>query len=132
MISHVEKLRVRWVDTDASGIIHYTAAFRYFEVAEWELFRKVGMPFRSQEKEFGLPRVAVNATFHAQLRVDDEIAVHIHPERLGNTSITFALEIFREETLCVSGTVSVVFTGQQGTPISIPTDIRRALTASNG
>lgn len=127
MISHVEKLRVRWVDTDASGIIHYTAAFHYFEVAEWELFRKAGILLPASDKTFGLPRVAVNATFHAPLRVDEEIAVHIRPERLGNTSITFALEIFRGETLCVNGAVSVVCTGDQGQPISIPNFIREAL-----
>jgi acyl-CoA thioester hydrolase len=128
MLSHVEKLRVRWVDTDASGIIHYTAAFRYFEVAEWELFRKAGIPFHSHRQEFGLPRVSVNATFHAPLRVDDEIAVHIRPERFGNTSITFALEIFRAEIRCISGAVTVVFIDQQGTPIPIPPYIHQALT----
>jgi YbgC/YbaW family acyl-CoA thioester hydrolase len=128
MISHVEKLRVRWVDTDASGIIHYTAAFRYFEIAEWELFRKVGIPLPAGGQTFGLPRVAVNATFHAPLRVDEEIAVHIRPERLGNTSITFALEVFRDATLCISGAVSVVCTGDRGQPISIPNSIREALT----
>ena len=130
MVSHIEKLRVRWVDTDASGIIHYTAAFRYFEVAEWELFRKVGAPFRPNEQSYGLPRVAVNAAFHVPLRVDDEIAVHIQPARLGNTSITFACKIFREETLCISGTVSVVFTGDQGRPIPIPQAIRTTLMGS--
>lgn len=112
----------------ASGIIHYTAAFRYFEAAEWELFRKIGVPLRPSEQSFGLPRVSVNATFHVPLRVDDEIAVHIHPERLGNTSVTFALKIFREETLCVNGAVSVVFTGNHGQPIPIPQTIREALT----
>lgn len=130
MVSHVEKLRVRWVDTDASGIIHYTAAFRYFEAAEWELFRKVGVPFRPHEKDFGLPRVAVSAEFHAQLRVDDEIAVHIRVDRLGTTSLTFALEIFREETLCVNGSVTVVFINAQSKPIPIPDYMRRALTAA--
>ena len=130
MRSHIEKLRVRWVDTDASGVIHYTAAFRYFEVAEWELFRQAGVPFRPSEQSFGLPRISVNATFHAPLHVDDEIAVHIHPERLGNTSITFALKIFRDELLCVSGAVSVVFTGDQGQPVPIPQSIRTALTKS--
>lgn len=128
MISHVEKLRVRWVDTDASGIIHYTAAFRYFEVAEWELFRKAGIPLHVNGQTFSLPRIAVNATFHAPLHVDEEVAVHIHPERLGNTSITFALEIFREKTLCISGTVSVVCTGDRGQPIPIPDFMREALT----
>ena len=125
MISHVEKLRVRWVDTDASGIIHYTAAFRYFEAAEWELFRKAGISFHLDKRHWGLPRVAVNATFHAPLHVDEEIAVHIRPERLGTTSITFALEIFRETTRCISGSVSVVFTGPQGNAIPIPDDIRQ-------
>lgn len=128
MLSHIEKLRVRWVDTDASGIIHYTAAFRYFEAAEWELFRKAGVSLSTRDQTFGLPRVAVNATFHAPLHVDEEIAVHIRPERLGNTSITFALEIFRDETLCISGTISVVCTGDRGQPISIPDSIREALT----
>ena len=28
-IVHTEKLRVNWIDTDASGRIHYTAALRY-------------------------------------------------------------------------------------------------------
>jgi acyl-CoA thioester hydrolase len=130
MVSHVEKLRVRWVDTDASGIIHYTAAFRYFEVVEWELFRKAGILSRTDEWEFGLPRVAVSATFHSPLRVDEEIAVHIRPERLGTTSITFALEIFRDETLCISGSVTVVFTSRQGTSMPIPEHIRQALTAT--
>lgn len=130
MLSHVEKLRVRWVDTDASGIIHYTAAFRYFEAAEWELFRKAGISLRFQEQGFALPRVSVNATFHVQLRVDDEISVHIRPERLGTTSMTFALEIFREETRCISGSVSVVFINQQGKPVPIPISIRHALTSS--
>jgi acyl-CoA thioester hydrolase len=128
MVSHIEKLRVRWVDTDGSGIIHYTAAFRYFEIAEWELFRKVGIPPGFQDMPVGFPRVSVHATFHAPLRADDEIAVHIHPQRVGNTSITFALEIFRDETLCVSGTVTAVFTGEHEKPVPVPEKIRLALT----
>ena len=126
MITHVEKLRVRWVDTDASGRIHYAAAFRYFEVAEWELFRRAGIPLGHQEKTFGFPRVSVAATFHVPLFADDEIAVHIRPERVGTTSITFALEVFREAILCVSGKVTAVFIGDQGRPIAVPQAIRQA------
>lgn len=127
MRTHVEKLRVRWVDTDASGRIHYTAVFRYFEVAEWELFREAGISFRSREEEFGFPRVAVSATFHAPLYVDDEIAVHIRPERVGTTSVTFAFEVFKGETHCVSGQVTAVCTGVHGTPIPVPERVRSAL-----
>ena len=131
MITHVEQLRVRWVDTDASGRIHYTAAFRYFEAAEWELFRRAGILLRGHEETFGFPRVSVSATFHAPLYADDEIAVHIRPERVGTTSITFALEVFREETLCISGTVTSVFIGDQGRPIAVPALIRQAFTTNS-
>jgi acyl-CoA thioester hydrolase len=130
MIAHVEKLRVRWADTDASGRIHYTAAFRYFEAAEWELFRRAGFPLRGHEKEFGFPRVEVTATFYVPLQADDEIAVHITPERVGRTSVTFALEVFREETRCISGKMTAVFIGDQGRPIPVPESIRQALTAA--
>ncbi|MGE0824121.1 MAG: acyl-CoA thioesterase [Candidatus Binatia bacterium] len=130
MLKHVEKMRVRWVDTDASGRIHYTAAFRYFEVAEWELFRKAGFPLRSHDEEFGLPRVDVQASFHSMLSVDDEIAVHIEVLRLGNTSVSFGYTIYKEQetTPCVSGQVTAVFIDTNGRPIPIPDRIRHALS----
>ncbi len=131
MFKHVERVRVRWVDTDASGRIHYTAAFRYFEIAEWELFRHAGIAFRGGEDEFGLPRKEVSATFHEMLTVDDELAVHIEPQRLGNSSITFAIEVFKEDRNCISGKVVVVFIGSDGRPMPIPDLIRTALAAEN-
>lgn len=40
---HLERLRVAWVDPDAGGRIHFTAAFGYAEVAETALLREVGL-----------------------------------------------------------------------------------------
>ena len=131
MFKHVETLRVRWVDTDASGRIHYTAAFRYFEIAEWELFRRAGIPLRRHEGEFGLPRKEVRATFHETITVDDKLAVHIEPERMGNTSLTLTIEVFKKKRNCISGKVTVVFVEKDGRPIPIPDQIRKALAAEN-
>ena len=36
--------RVRWGDVDAANIIFYGSYIRFFEIAETELFRAVGMP----------------------------------------------------------------------------------------
>jgi len=33
-VTHIERSRVAWVDTDAGGRIHFTAAFRWAELAE--------------------------------------------------------------------------------------------------
>ena len=132
MRSHTEKLRVRWVDTDASGRIHYTAAFRYFETAEWELMRQAGFPLSDHRKISGLPRVNVSATFHAPLYVDEPIAVKVWVERIGTTSITFAGEIYREEERCVSGAITAVFVDHSERPQPIPDAIREALTGDEG
>src|SRR5262247_1941468 len=128
MVSHIEKLRVRWVDTDGSGRIHYTAAFRYFEIAEWELFRRAGISFKGPDDELGFPRVAVKAIFRAPLYADDEIAVHIRPEKLGQTSITFAFEIFKGDSLAITGQVSCVFISKDEKPMPIPERVRHALS----
>ncbi len=129
MLSHTEKLRVRWVDTDASGRIHYTAAFRYFEIAEWELMRKSGFPLSDHRKISGLPRVNVSATFYAPLFVDEPIEVKVWVERVGTTSVTFAGEIYRAQERCVSGTITAVFVNQDEQPQPIPEAIRQALNA---
>jgi len=94
---HRERLRVRWVDTDASGRIHYTAAFRYFEIAEFELLRALGAPLSRGEVDF--PRVNVAATFKKPLTVDDCIEVRIRPGRIGERSITYQCEIHHDGDL---------------------------------
>ena len=130
MLTHVERLRVRWVDTDASGRIHYTAAFRYFEIAEWELFRRAGISFRGPDGEFSLPRVEVKAEFLAALHVDDEIAVHIRLGKLGRTSIAFVYEVFKGDVRAITGQVTCVFIGQDQRPVPIPDNVRQALSAA--
>ena len=67
---HTERMRVQWVDTDASGRIHYTAALRYFEVAEHALMRQVF--YDTPERAFSLPRVHVEADYEAMLGYPDE------------------------------------------------------------
>ena len=37
--------RVRWGDVDAANIIFYGSYIRFFEIAETELFRAVGLPY---------------------------------------------------------------------------------------
>ena len=128
MRSHTERLRVRWVDTDASGRIHYTAAFRYFETAEWELMRAAGFPLSDHRKTAGCPRVHVAATFSAPLYVDDQIDVKVRVEKIGNTSLTFAGEIFRAGECCVSGSITIVFVDKSDKPQPMSDALRRALS----
>ena len=92
-VEHVERPRVAWVDTDAGGRIHFTAAFRWAEMAEVGLRRKLGLV----EGWGDYPRRRVEAEFLKVLVFEDEIEVRIRVERLGTSSITWAFEITRDD-----------------------------------
>ena len=121
---HVERTRVAWVDTDAGGRIHFTAAFRWAEMAETGIRRKLGLI-----EEWGsYPRRRVEAEFLQVLVFEDEIEVRIRPERLGGTSITWAFEITRDGEVCVRGTLVVVHVDADGRPTPLSAKERAALS----
>ena len=79
-ITHVQRMRVQWVDTDGSGLIHYTAALRYFEVAEHALVRQL---FEGRASEsFMLPHERVLGHLEVAQRggvMDEPAAVSVDP-----------------------------------------------------
>jgi YbgC/YbaW family acyl-CoA thioester hydrolase len=81
--------RIRFIDTDASGRIHYAAMFRHFEMAEDEFLRHIGCSYRSIEgRRIAYPRVHVEADYQAALRYDDVIDIDVGVERIGHCSFT--------------------------------------------
>src|SRR5882724_10443661 len=97
VITHVERMRVNWVDTDASGLIHYTAALRYFEVAEHALMRTLFAGLPPASGGFSLPRVHVEADYKAVLRYPDEFTCTARVAVVGRGSVTFAYEVHRSD-----------------------------------
>jgi YbgC/YbaW family acyl-CoA thioester hydrolase len=118
---HTFRTRVAWIDTDAGGRIHFTAAFRWAEWAETALCRELGL---LDEEWANFPRRAVEAEYLEVLRFDDEIEVGIHPERIGNTSVTYAWEIRRGAELCVRGRHTAVHVDGDGRPTPLPPVMR--------
>jgi YbgC/YbaW family acyl-CoA thioester hydrolase len=124
-LEHTESLRVAWVDTDAGGRIHFTAAFRWAEVAESALCRRLGL----MDEWATYPRRHVEADFLRVLVFDDEIDVRIRPENVGRTSITWAWDIRRGDELCVEGRTVCVHVDDHGRPTRLSEKARSALAA---
>ena len=120
---HTERLRVAWVDTDAGGRIHFTAAFRWAEAAETGLARQLGLLGRWGS----YPRRHVEAEFLRVLVFEDEIEVRLRVERVGRTSITYAWEIAKDGEPYVVGNHTVVFVDDEGRPEPLADDVRAAL-----
>ncbi|MFN2468523.1 MAG: acyl-CoA thioesterase [Gaiellaceae bacterium] len=123
---HVERRRVSWIDTDAGGRIHFTAAFRWAEAAETELMRAAGLLDREWAD---YPRRHVEADYRRVLVFDDEIDVRIRADRLGATSITYAWTVARGGEICIEGRHTVVHVDREGRPAALPERVRAAFAA---
>jgi len=123
---HVERLRVTWVDTDASGRIHFSAAFRFAEAAETGLRRRLGL----LEDWADYPRRHAETSYRAVLVFEDEVDVAIRPARVGRTSITWEWEVRRAAETCIEGRHTVVHVDREGRPSPLPGPVRDALEAS--
>ena len=123
------ELGVNWVDTDASGRIHYTAALRYFEIAEHGLMRKLlGGATTAGNPDFGLPRVHVEADYKLALRYPDEFTCSARIEKLGHSSVSYAFEIRNlAGELAITGRIVAVVTDATGTKMALPPEFRAPL-----
>ena len=84
------RVRVSFADVDSSQRIHFTAMFRYFEVAEHELMRSLEMPYATTLWESAFPRVHLECDFRGAVRYDDLLDVEARIERVGTSSWTVA------------------------------------------
>ena len=86
---------VRWSDIDRAGIIYYGQFLRFFEIAETELFRSVGLSYSEvfEKLDIWLPRVQIHFDFRKPLMLDDLIEVSAYVCRFGNKSLTLEFEV---------------------------------------
>jgi acyl-CoA thioester hydrolase len=123
---------VRWSDIDRAGIIYYGQFLRFFEIAETELFRAVGLPYSEVFDRFDiwLPRVQIHFDFRKPLVLDDPIDVSAYVGRFGNKSLTLRFEVSKknETDLVAEGHVVLACVSRSTfKSTSIPSEIVEAL-----
>jgi len=134
--------RVRWGDVDAAGIIFYGSYIRFFEIAETELFRAVGLPYGVvfDELNIWLPRVHLECDFHRAAQLDDLLEVSVWVGKIGTTSLRLNFEVRRrdrddkiEENLIATAHFVLVSTRRGNLhPVPVPEELRRALKPYTG
>src|SRR3954467_12205581 len=71
--------RVEFVDTDMSGIMHFSRYLVFMENAEHAFLAALGtrVQWREGEREMTFPRVAVSCEYLSATRFGDELEVHL-------------------------------------------------------
>lgn len=74
----VHRIRVRFVETDAMGIVHHSNHLAYFEETRVAYLREIGHPF-TEWREAGLesPVLESFVQYRQPLEFDDQIDVHL-------------------------------------------------------
>ena len=82
--------RVEFRDTDAAGIMHFSAYFTYMEEVEHELLRSLGTsvvtpldPADSTQGELSWPRVAAECQFVDSAHFEDVLEIEAYVARIG-------------------------------------------------
>ena len=128
--------RVRWGDVDAAGIIFYGSYIRFFEIAETELFRAVGLPYGKvfDLLQIWLPRVHLECDFHRAAKMDDLLEVSVHVGKIGRTSLRLNFEVRLKDAgetsdkLMATAHFVLVSTNREDLkPVPVPEELRRAL-----
>ena len=123
---------VRWSDIDRAGIIYYGQFLRFFEIAETELFRAVGLPYSEvfDRLDIWLPRVQIHFDFRKPLMLDDLIEVSAYIGRFGTKSLTLRIEVTKKDEagLVAEGHVVLACVSRSTfQSVPIPTEIRERL-----
>ena len=124
--------RVRWGDVDAARIIFYGAYIRFFEIAETELFRAVGLHYGTMfdEMKIWLPRVHLECDFRRAARLDDLLEVSVYVGHFGRKSMRLNFEVRRKGTEEMVATAHFVLAAvNQDTfeTVLIPSELREKL-----
>ena len=128
--------RVRWGDVDAARIIFYGAYIHFFEFAETELFRAVGLHYgvMFDELDIWLPRVHLECDFRRAARLDDLLEVSAYVGRFGTKSMKLNFEVRRkneDELIATAHFVLAAVNQDTFETIPIPNELRERLAPYN-
>lgn len=102
--------RVEFRDTDAAGIVHFSAFFVYMEQAEHELLRQLGLGvvMKDDEGEISWPRISATCDYRSPAKFEDILEVEVVVSRISRASVTYAIRFTRDGKPIADGSMTTV------------------------
>ncbi len=110
MIKDRINFRVRYSETDQMGFVYYGNYAQYFEVARVELFRKLGVSYKSLEREgIWMPVLDLNIQYIQPAVYDDLLTIDVSITKIEATKIVFNYEIYNEKNSLLTKAKTTLF-----------------------
>lgn len=106
------RLRVRYSEIDAQGVVFNAHYLTYFDTAITEALRPIGWDWTAELARTGCDFHLVKSLveYRKPVRFDDEIDVCVRPGRIGTSSLTWELAVFCGGSCCATGEIVWVYT----------------------
>ena len=126
--TYISKLKIRYSEVDRQNVVYNSHYLTYYDISLSEMLDSL---FDQEEyiKETNneFHTVAAQLNFKNPARLNDEISIYTAIKKIGNSSITFAQEIYRDgsDELINEAEIIWVNTNQdEMKPASIPEDLK--------
>ena len=123
-------MRVRFAETDATGVVYHTHYIIWFEVGRGAFWRAMGLDSVDVPQDAGsFPVSAVEARFHAPARYGDVVVIRTWIKEMRSRSVSFGYECLLQATgqRLVAGQTTHLFLDAEGHARRLPEAVRRAL-----
>jgi acyl-CoA thioester hydrolase len=123
----VEKIRVRYGETDQMGHAYYANYLYWMEQARGAWCRDRGFTYKElEELGYKLPVVEVHVRYKGEVKYDDLIEVRIHLAEVRRAALQFRYEIFNltTEQVCTEGYTWHVLIDGSHSAITVPESVR--------
>lgn len=128
MISTSTKIKVRFAETDAMGIVYHANYLAWCECSRHALLESIGVNYNDLiEMGYHLPVVEAHLNYKSPAKFGDEVEIRVKITERPSVKIKIEYEIYREKTLLVTGHTIHVFINLQGQPVKPPRDFLNSL-----
>lgn len=134
MIEHTYTFRVAYPDTDQMGTVHHSNYVKYYEVARWELFRSIGIPYHEVEQAgFMLPVITMQFKFIKTTHYDELLTVKTTLKATKGVRIWFTYKLYNEANELINeAETELAFVGRNTwKPCPVPDFVSEAIKAKS-
>ena len=124
--------RVVYSDCDPFNVVYYANYFTLFERGRTELFRDMGIPYSTIEKQgIYVPVSDTRCRYKRSARYDDLLNIESQVQELKRARITISYRILRNDCqeLLAEGYTVHAFVNTEGKPRRIPAEIIEKIEA---
>lgn len=125
----LSRIRVRYAETDAMGIVHHAVYPVWMELGRSDLLREIGTPYPEWEAAGVMMSVSeLNLKYRAPARYDEEVEVRTRIKGVNRRQIIFEYTITRDGKRLVEGQSVHLAMGPDGRARTIPDELLNLLS----